>query len=430
MEGRGPSRSASRVPSSEFRVPTAAATSGHDRGWPFANTDALVCPARKPALESPCDLSEASCSSARQVVGSRGLLRSEPCKTADLQTTLMNVLFLISGYSIPSSRFRVLAFVPYLRRLGIRCSVRAAVPPKYDYYPAIGWRASQRLRRLVWWLHWLEARWKRFDTVVIQRELFDDDTWSMEARFRRVAPRLVLDVDDAVFLRHPRKFEQLARLCDRVIVGNQYLAEYVGRLNPDVVVIPTCVDLKRYPSKPRPARPDQTVVLGWIGTTGNLAYLSVVAPALRRLARRYQFRLHLVAGSSAPLSRLDLSGVTVSFTRWSAENEVRCLSSFDIGLMPLFAQSEWDRYKCGLKLLQYMAVGIPGVATPVGVNADIVRHGENGFLARTDEEWEAVLSELLERPELRQRVGQEARRTVERHYSLEANLPKLVDALR
>lgn len=288
-------------------------------------------------------------------------------------------------------------------------------------------------------MHSLYARIARFDVVFVEREIFDDPTWSMETRFRRIAPALVLDLDDGVFLRYPEKYDRLCEMTDLLFAGNRFIAERLAGKVDRFVLLPTCVDTDVYhPKSKHAAAPDAdaTPVIGWIGSTGNLAYLNRIAPALRRLALRRKFVLRLVSGSDETLAKIDLDGVDVRFSNWSPEREVDDLQSFDVGVMPL-AGDEWDRYKCGFKLLQYMSVGVPGVATPAGVNAEIVRQGENGFLAETDDEWEAALERLLTDSALRERLGRAARETVEREYSLavhyprmEASLLELVESMR
>ncbi len=342
----------------------------------------------------------------------------------------MRILFLTSGSRVPSARFRILAYLPYLRSAGHQCSVAASFPQKYDYFPAFGFRPSQALKRLVRWWHLLCAWVRRYDVVVIERELFDAPSGTMEARFRRAAGTLVLDVDDAIFLTYPEKFEQLAGISDVIIAGNRFLKQRIESWNSNVVVIPTCVDTRLFSPKQFVPVEEKIPVIGWIGTTANLAYLEVVAPALRSLAERCRFSLRLVAGDDEPLRNVDLRGVDVRFVRWSPDTEVDAILEFDIGIMPLFADSEWDEYKCGFKLLQYMAAGIPGVASPVGVNSDIVQHAENGFLADTRAQWEEILLKLVTDTEVRRRVGQHARRSVEDNYSIDRHFSRFVETLQ
>jgi len=269
-----------------------------------------------------------------------------------------------------------------------------------------------------------------FDVIFLERELFDDDTWSMETRFRKMARAFVLDVDDAVFLRHPEKFQRIARMSDLVIAGNRFLKDRIEPMNCNIVIIPTCIDTEVFPLKRYAQSEDRRVIVGWMGTTANLEYLLVVASALRNLAIRCDFELRLIAPDDGPLKSIDLSGVNVRFVTWKGDTEVDELLRIDIGIMPLFAEDDWNAYKCGLKLLQYMAIGVPGVASPIGVNRDIIRHGENGFLASEPDEWEESLLELVQNPDLRRTVGANARRTVEKHYSVQTHLPRLIASLQ
>ena len=162
----------------------------------------------------------------------------------------------------------------------------------------------------------------------------------------------------------------------------------------------------------------------WIGLAYNLKYLDVVAPALRRLQERYPVKLRVVC-SQPPA----LPGVDIEFRPWTWQREVDDLQDATIGVMPL-EDTEWARGKCALKLLQYLAVGLPAVASPVGVNRDILVNGDNGFLASTEEEWYVRLESLCRDPQLRARMGQAGRRTVETRYSLSVWGPRLADMYR
>ena len=166
-----------------------------------------------------------------------------------------------------------------------------------------------------------------------------------------------------------------------------------------------------------------------MGTTLNLQYFSVIAEALRNVAAKVDFELRLIAPGREPLDDIDLTGVDINVIPWHGPTEVQELQQFDVGLMPLFPDREWDKYKCGLKLIQYMAVGVPGIASPVGVNADIVEHGRDGFLCRSTAEWEEALLQLLNDANLRQQVGKAARETAANQYSIEANFPRFLTAL-
>jgi len=334
----------------------------------------------------------------------------------------MSILFLISGWQVPSSRFRVLQYLPYLRKLGHECRVAASFPPKYQCLPAIGWKASACIRRLARWRDLLQAYFDRADAVLVEREILDADTHFFERQFRKVTRNLILDVDDGIFLKYPEKFEVLVRTSDRVIVGNRLLEERVAAVNKETVLIPTCVDTARYPLKETDKTSQSPLVIGWTGTASNLHYLKLVEEPLRTLAARCRFELRIISENDQPLRSLDLAGVDVRFQKWQEATEIADLLSFDIGIMPLH-DGAWERYKCGLKAIQYMAIGIPGVASPVGANVEIIQHGRNGFLAKSPEDWTDILGRLIQEPEHRSQIGQSARRSVEERYSVEEYVP-------
>lgn len=342
----------------------------------------------------------------------------------------MKILFLSSGDRVPSARFRILPYIRHFRAEGHHCVVAHSFPQKYDYFPWMGFRPSQLLKRSIRWWHWLRARLQRFDLVFIDREIFDDPTTVMEERFRAACGRLVLDLDDAVFLRYPEKFNRLMQLADLVVCGNRFLADRVRPLNTHICHIPTCVDMNDYAERSWTPASEAPCVVGWMGTTGNLKYLAVAADALRQLAQECVFELRLIVPDISPLQDLDLQGVNVQHQPWLPAQEVRQLQQLDIGLMPLFPNQEWDIYKCGLKLIQYLAVGIPGIAAPVGVNSEILDGGRNGFAAQTTDEWLTALRTLTGDPQLRLSMGQRGRRTVIERYSIQANYPVLRDALQ
>ena len=180
------------------------------------------------------------------------------------------------------------------------------------------------------------------------------------------------------------------------------------------------------PHAPHPS----PLVLGWTGTAANIEYLEVLREPLRQLAREFSIELRVIAESELPLRRLGFArdGIPTRFVRWSEATEVADLGAFDVGLMPM-PDTEWTRYKCGLKILQYMAAGVPAVASPVGVNSEIIHHGVNGWLATTPDEWLFVLRQLLSDPCRRDSVVPAARKTVEERYSVTAQLPRLIACL-
>jgi len=345
----------------------------------------------------------------------------------------MRILFLSSGPLVPSSRFRIQPWVQRLRQDGHRAVVLHSFPRKYDYFPWMGFRPSQLLKRSIRWWHWLRTRLQHFDLVFIDREIFDNETLDMEQRFRESCGRMVLDLDDAVFLRYPQKFSQLVPLADLVICGNRYLEEWARPLNSRLLRIPTCVELSRYAVRSWSAggavAGGACPVIGWMGTTVNLKYLTEAARALRLLAEERRFELRLVVPDASAARAMDLGRVQMTTRPWQAATEIADLQQFDIGLMPLSDREQWTVYKCGLKLIQYLAVGVPGVASAVGVNAEILEGDRGGYAVRTSEEWLVALRRLLDSQELRQQQGLAGRRLVEQQYAVESCYPRLRDAL-
>lgn len=340
----------------------------------------------------------------------------------------MKILFLSSGSRVPSSRFRILPYVRHFQAEHHTCVVAHSFPQKYDYFPWMGFRPSQLLKRSMRWWHWLRARLSSFDVVFIDREIFDDASTAAEERFKQCCRKFVLDLDDAVFLRHPRKFDRLLPMADLVVCGNRFLVDRVHPQNHRTVHIPTCVDMDDY--SPRTATNNDRPVVGWMGTTGNLKYIDVVAESLRTIAGEQDFEFRVVVPDITPLKNIDLSGVNVVHDPWQPQNEVRQIQSFDIGLMPLFPDQQWDVFKCGLKLIQYLAVGVPGIAAPVGVNSEIIDNNQNGFVAQDTSEWCRALRSMLQDPRQRRAMGERGRRTVMEKYSIQANYPRLRDALQ
>ncbi|WP_339727638.1 glycosyltransferase family 4 protein [uncultured Gimesia sp.] len=332
----------------------------------------------------------------------------------------MRVLFLISGKKVPSSRFRVLNYLPYLRKAGIECTVLASYPEKYHHIGWLGYRLSYLLKRITRYLHFFYACMKRFDIVFIERELFDHKSYNLELLFMGRPGKTVLDIDDAIFLRYPEKFRVLAEKADLLIVGNQNLVEESRKHNKQVRLLPTSVIASNYPVKDYSLPPSDKPIIGWTGLDTNIPNLNLIVNALNRLAETHEFVLCTISATPAPIQNLPLTNIEIRHIVWNQETEYQDLAAFDIGIMPL-KDDEWSRFKCGLKLLQYMALGIPAVASPVGVNADIIEQGQNGFCACNEEEWYESLRQLLISHKLRKTLGLQGRKTVEASFDVAAN---------
>ena len=256
----------------------------------------------------------------------------------------MKVLFLTSGPYTPATRFRILQYIPALRERGIECVVSHGRPAKYEAYAWLGWRRSERVRWLSRRWDVLRARFGRFDAAVVEREVFSGSSTEIEAALRPHVDRLVLDIDDGVFLDQPEKFARLAEVASTVVCGNQMIADHFQPLSRAVVTIPTVIDTTRYPVKEKFGEP---CVLGWTGSSSNLPYLLRLKPILGSLAAARNIRLHVVADRSEGLEELESAGVDVRFTPWnphrrrqptlpiSRSDSCRCRMSRGRGLNPV-----------------------------------------------------------------------------------------------
>ena len=269
------------------------------------------------------------------------------------------------------------------------------------------------------------------DVVVVHRKLFRLGDMN---RLRRAAgTRLAFDLDDAVMVRpsgrrrqwsifRALRFSRTVRFSRLFLAGNAYLASRGPRRVP-VVLRPTPVELSRY--APRSPHEGRGRVVGWIGTAATLRYLAGALPALRALARD---RADLVLTVIGP-EPAGIDGLEVTHVPWTEAGEADALRGLDVGILPL-PDDPWTRGKCALKALQYMACGLPVVASPVGMNASVVADGETGFLATTDAEFAERLGRLLDDPLLRTAMGAAGRRRVEERYSNEVLTPPLARTLR
>jgi len=207
-----------------------------------------------------------------------------------------------------------------------------------------------------------------------------------------------------------------------VIAGNGYLADRARSAGARwIEVVPTVVDIERY--RIRPTSRQDAFTIGWIGTPGTALYLKNAQAALHSLGKIGRAKVLLV-GSGA----VTTEGVVTEHREWSEETEVADIQDFDVGIMPLL-DGPWERGKCGYKLIQYMACGKPVVASPVGVNCQIVDHGVNGFLSESASDWLNALSELMHSQELCTRIGSAGRRLVEQRYCLQVTAPRIADLM-
>jgi glycosyltransferase involved in cell wall biosynthesis len=219
------------------------------------------------------------------------------------------------------------------------------------------------------------------------------------------------------------KTDWIIRGAAAVTAGNEYVASHARPLNPDVTLLPTVVDTDAY--RVVPARPQgQPVVLGWIGSHSTVQYLRPLLPVLERLRREVEFRLRVVGAGEDLAGR----GLEIESLEWSLEREIEDVRSFDIGLFPV-VEDAWSRGKSGFKAVQYGAVGIPTVASPVTTNRDIVIHGVTGMHAAIEDEWFEALRLLIKDPQERHKLGAAARERIVSDFSLAVHAPRFCAVL-
>ncbi len=312
-------------------------------------------------------------------------------------------------------------------------SIRLRLASLFERYRAAGIEPTLLTRRsnLTEWLSVLtEAR--RHEVVVLHR--ITGWTSLQLTLLCRANPRIIFDFDDALMFRDQKhgqrlrartfaKFLRTIDCCAAVVAGNEFLACFARGGSRDVLVLPTPIDIAKYRLKQE--RTGRGNVIGWLGLSDGFRYLEQIAPALRRLSEIFpELRLKVVSDQA-----FALDGVRVENELWRGENEEANLAGFDVGIMPL-ADSAWTRGKCSYKILQYMGVGTAVVASPVGMNAEVIASGENGFLAASEDEWVRSIGALLENSDLRTRFGKASRQLVERNYSAERFAECYVDLMR
>ncbi len=350
----------------------------------------------------------------------------------------LSILFLTRySYLGASSRMRFLQFLPWLEQAGFECVVAPFIDDlqlQRNYqkggYGVYGFLKIY-LRRL-----WSLLKVREYDVVWIEKEALPWLPAWLEVWMLRGVP-YVLDYDDAIFHnydRHPsvlvryfygRRIDRLMASARLVVGGNAYLAQRARDAGArSVEIVPTVIDLDRYtPKIDYVAPPGEPLRIVWIGSPSTMGFLELLREPLAVLSAEFMFKFRVIAGGD-----INLPGIDVEFVPWALETEVGSIQVCDLGVMPL-TDSDWDRGKCGYKLIQYMACGVPVVASAVGANCEIVREGESGYLVDTHEDWVDALGKLLADASLRQKMGGAGRKRVESEYCIQKVAPKLVKLL-
>ncbi len=324
----------------------------------------------------------------------------------------MKTAYLVQETGSATACYRAAQYIPYLAERGIEAALIRIPARHYDR------------------LH-LFRTLNQYDLVILVGRLMNLAHFRILRHFSR---RLVFDLDDALFLRDSKaptpfsltrriRFRRTVRLSDFILCGNAWLLERVKRTNPRAELVPTVIDLTRYVKlREHKQRPCFRAV--WIGSSSTLFYLERILPFIEQLSGSIdRFSLRVIA-DRFPRSE----AVAIEKIPWSSDNEAALLGECDAGLMPLL-DDNWSKGKCGLKLLQYGAAGLPSVCSPTTANEAIVKNGISGFHASSPEQWRESLIKLARDAGMRSAMGEAARETVSKRYSIQENLDRYIGLL-
>lgn len=350
-----------------------------------------------------------------------------------------NILYIVQhrmGRS-PGQRFRCEQYIPFLKDDGFDIEYSNIISEKGD---KVFYSPGNYLKKLFIVLKTLWIRYKDYrkaknsDIIFIYREAIMLGSTYFEKLYRKTNAKIIFDFDDSIWLndvsegnknlgwmKKPSKTKDICKLADMVIVGNQYLADYASEFNNNVVIVPTTIDTS-YHTQIKQTDTDKPVCIGWTGTSTTAKHFMGIEPVLEKIKEKYGNRVCFRFINNIPYKN---EALELETTFWDKEKEIEQLSWIDIGIMPL-PNDKWSNGKCGFKGLQYMALGIPTVMSPVGVNKDIIQNTDNGFLADTEDEWFSTLCTLIENTELRKSIGNKGRETVESFYSVNSQKNRYV----
>jgi len=331
----------------------------------------------------------------------------------------------------PSQRFRFEQYIYHLTENGYKCEFSPLVSKNDD---RIFYSKGHFFKKFLLFIKYFLRRTKdvirshNYDIVYIQREMFFLGPAFFEFMLRFSKARVVYDFDDSIWLpnvsdanknlnwlKSYTKISKAVKYADLVFAGNDYLKNFAVKHNKQVEVIPTTIDTNEY-KKTAVVKNDNSICIGWSGSITTIQHFKYAESFLIKIKQKYGIKVSIkvIGDKNYHNAQLDAEA-----SDWNKENELTELSGFDIGIMPL-PDDKWAKGKCGLKGLQYMALEIPTIMSPVGVNKEIIQDGENGFLAANEDEWIEKISRLIEDPALRKEMGRKARETVVRNYSFDA----------
>ena len=331
----------------------------------------------------------------------------------------------------PSQRFRFEQYLPFLDKAGFEYEFHSFLSDKtwkLLYQKGMFLQKTLGIIGSFYKRFQLLFRLRKADYIFIHREAAQLGPPIVEWIIAKVLKKkIIYDFDDAIWLpnfsENNKIFNRLKaywkvnycmKWAWKISAGNDYLANYAAKYNANVVVLPTTIDTENHHNKF--CNQDlEPLTIGWTGTHTTLQYLEFLVPIIQELEQKYSFTFKVISNEAPTLPLQSLT-----FVKWNKATEIEDLASIQIGVMPL-VQDIWSEGKCGFKALQYMALEIPTLLSPVGVNTKIVSDGENGFVVETPEEWKSRLEALITDKELRIKLGKKGKETIDKHYSVNAN---------
>ena len=330
----------------------------------------------------------------------------------------------------PSQRFRFEQYIPFLEQNGYTCDFSLLVSPNDDLFLYQEGYAIKKIMFLIktYYIRLQDLlKAKHYDIIFIQREAIMFRSVFFEKTFAKKT-KIIFDFDDAIWLmdisdgnkkykwfKDPSKISKIIQLSHLIFAGNKYLAEYASRFNNNITIIPTTIDTE-YHKKMNYDKPNEKICIGWTGSTTTIKHFDMAVPFLIKLKEKFgsQIYFKLIGSETYTNPSLELKG-----TKWQINKEIQDLSEIDIGIMPL-PDNEWSKGKCGFKGLQYMAMEIPTIMSPIGVNNEIIQDNVNGYLASSEEEWVEKISNLILSKNLRTLFGEKGRQTIIEKYSVQS----------
>jgi len=330
----------------------------------------------------------------------------------------------------PSQRFRVELFLPGLEKAGIKYKLQPFIDEKTlkvlykkEYFFLKVWGTIKGFIKRFGFAFFIAPS---YDYIFIHREASPIGPPFFEWWLAKVLQKkIIYDFDDAIWIPNSTssnrfiiwlkafwKVKYICKWASKVVGGNDYLCRYAKQFNSNVIRIPTCVDIASEHNHIK--RNNGKLFAGWTGSHSTLKYLDLLVPVIRDLQKKMDFSFLVIADKKPHLNLDDWQ-----FIYWNFETEKEDLAKMDVGLMPLSADA-WSEGKCGFKLIQYFSIGIPAIASPVGVNNEIIENGRNGFLCDSTEEWKKALSQLLSDSFLREQMGLAGRKKIEACYSIQS----------